>query len=53
MKVRVTVTVDIDAESWDLNYGIPADRPDAIRADVREYVQNLVTQHLHDLGVAA
>ena len=34
MKVRVTVTLDIDPEAWDMNYGTGT-TPAAVRADVQ------------------
>lgn len=39
MKVRVTLTIEVDPESWDMTYGV---EPERIRTDVREYVLNQV-----------
>jgi hypothetical protein len=44
MKVRITVTVDIDPEAWTTDYGVTDQT--AIRDDVREWATNLVTEQL-------
>jgi hypothetical protein len=44
MKVRITVTVDINPEAWTTDYGITGQT--AIRDDVREWAINLVTEQL-------
>lgn len=41
MKVRVTLTIDVDPEAWTLAYGT---EPDQIRDDVKTYVLGTV-QH--------
>ena len=50
MKVAITVKVEIDVESWQINYGTPRSE---INADVKTYATNLVTEHFRDLGVLA
>lgn len=48
MKVRVTLTVEVDPESWELNYGVDKE---AMRQDVREWVQHVVDEQLrHSTG---
>lgn len=42
MKVRVTVTLNIDAEAWETNYGVSGAA--AIREDVQTWAHSL----LHD-----
>lgn len=39
MKVRVEMTLDIDAEAWALEYGVS---PSEVREDVKEYVRHNV-----------
>lgn len=41
MKVRLTVTLDIDPEAWDLAYGTGTDRK-SIREDVLQYLQGFL-----------
>lgn len=36
-KIRMTVTLDIDTQSWADEYGV---EPSEVRADVRAYVQS-------------
>lgn len=48
MKVRVTVTLDVDPEAWTLNYGIEG--RSAIAADVREWAHNLLHQAASESG---
>lgn len=48
MKVKVTVTVDIDVAAWTEAYGI--DRTE-VPQDVRAYIANGATEHLRDLGL--
>lgn len=50
MKVKISTTVDINAEAWTLNYGTA---PNEIRADVKAYVDDLIRQHLTELGLLA
>lgn len=50
MRVRLTVTLDIDEEAWETEYGIDADR---VRDDVRSHLHNALHSHyVGDLGVA-
>lgn len=49
MRVNITVTVDIDPESWTTNYGVEGAA--AIRADVKEYVAGLVHTTLASVDV--
>lgn len=49
LKVRVTFTVDIDAEAWTANYG--AEGAAAIREDVRVYVEQGTQMQLEAVGV--
>jgi hypothetical protein len=48
VKVRVTVTLDIDPEAWIAEYGTTHD---GVRSDVVEYVTNSVHVQLGGLGV--
>lgn len=48
MKVRVTVTVDVDPEAWIAEYGV--ERAE-VRADVARHVAATVDAHLGALGV--
>ena len=48
MKVRVTVTVEIDPQAWALNYGIPLSE---VRDDVKDSVAYTAQAHLDDIGV--
>jgi hypothetical protein len=41
MKIRMTVTVEVDAEDWSQEYGI---HPGEVRDDVRSYFANQVFQ---------
>ena len=44
MKVRVSFTVDIDAEAWAREYGVPMNE---VRADVNRYVSQGMYDHLY------
>ncbi|WIF20520.1 DNA binding protein [Rhodococcus phage Jflix2] len=44
MKVKVEVTVDIDPESWTMNYGVEGTA--AIREDVKQYCRNTIIEQL-------
>ena len=48
MKVKVSVTVDVDVEAWMREYGLM--RGD-VRADVIEVVHQTVHEHLASLGL--
>lgn len=51
MKVKIrNLVVDVDPESWDLNYGTGVD-PTIIAEEVQNYVEGLVWGHMHDLGL--
>jgi hypothetical protein len=52
MKVKITLTVDIDPAAWDLNYGTGTSAKD-IREDVKSHCEGTVLQHLDDLGLLA
>lgn len=41
MKVRVTLSIDVDPEAWTDTYGIEGAAE--IRADVKQYVRGLVS----------
>ncbi|MFD7164908.1 hypothetical protein [Streptomyces violascens] len=47
MKVRITITLDVDAEAWAHEYGL--DRRD-VREDVKDYVGHHVfgSRHVDD-----
>lgn len=42
MKVRIAVTVEVDAELWTLNYGVEG--ASEIRQDVQAYVRSMLTE---------
>ncbi|SHT53360.1 Uncharacterised protein [Mycobacteroides abscessus subsp. abscessus] len=42
MKVRVSVTLDVDPASYETEYGVPKDQ---IRADLQQHVQQSVHAH--------
>jgi hypothetical protein len=44
------VTVDVDPEAWDMNYGTGTD-PKTVRDDVREYVFHTVHEQLRNVDV--
>lgn len=48
MKVRIEMTVEIDAEAWVAEYGIERSQ---VRADVQAYVRNNVIEHLREVGM--
>jgi hypothetical protein len=52
MKVRVEVTLEVDPEVWDLNYGTGTEAR-FVREDVKSYVQNMVADHFTELGIGA
>lgn len=49
MKIKVSMTVDIDPEAWTSNYGVEGAA--AIRADVREYCEEAVRAQLQAVDV--
>ena len=50
MKVKITLTVNINPDAWDLNYGTGTTAK-AIREDVRVYVETTVHGQLEHVGV--
>ena len=50
MIVKVTFSVDVDPDSWNLNYGTGTD-PAAVRADVRTWCENGCYAELRELGL--
>ena len=48
MKVTVKVTVDVDVDAWQHEYGI--DRSE-VREDVHDLVGEAIHQHLSNLGL--
>ena len=51
MKVKIDLTIDIDAAAWEMNYGISGAKE--IREDVREAVRYAVYAYLEQIGVSA
>lgn len=49
MRVRVTVTVDIDPENWTINFGVEGQKE--IRADVKTFVDTLVYTHMEEFAL--
>lgn len=49
MRVKITVTVNIDAEAWTANYGIEGAA--AIREDVKGYATDAVVEQFRAVGV--
>lgn len=50
MKIRVTVTLDVDPATWADEYGVARDE---VRADVRAKVgHDLYEHYVGDLGIA-
>lgn len=47
MKVTINLTVEVDTEGWTLDYGVEGKA--AIRADVKEYVMNVILQSNENL----
>ena len=43
MKVRITTTVEIDAQAWALDYGLTAGE---VREDVKEWAEGLIVETL-------
>lgn len=48
MRIRVTVSVDVDDQAWADEYGM--DRRD-VRDDVRRYITKAIDSQLSDLGL--
>lgn len=53
IKVRVAVTVEIDPEAWGIEYGMEGATAAEIRADVKRYAEDMVSQQLASLGMLA
>lgn len=49
MKVRVSFTVDIDPDSWTLNYGIEGAK--AIREDAKNFAELTVRSQFEASGI--
>jgi hypothetical protein len=49
MKVRISFTIDIDADAWAAEYGID---PKDVRKDVQSYVGSEAWSWLRDRGLA-
>ena len=50
MKFAVKVTVDVDVEAWQREYGIARSE---VREDVQDLAHETVLQHLMNLGLLA
>ena len=50
MKVKVSMTVDIDPEVWTMNYGVEGAA--AIRDDAKEAIKQAVYAYLQEIGVS-
>ena len=50
MKVRITFTVDVDADAWMANYGV--DRRD-VPNDVRAWAHHGIVSQLEEIGALA
>lgn len=48
MRVRVEVTLDVDAEAWCSEYGV--ERAD-VRTDVKSHAEQSLLAHFDDLGL--
>ena len=59
MKVRVTVTLDVDPERWAWEYRLanvecgdtPAEQRDAVREDVKQWGESLLVTSLREAGL--
>lgn len=51
IRVVTTITLDVDATAWAEAYGLNAEKAAEIRYDVREYVQQSVTERFRDMGL--
>lgn len=52
MKVSITFVVDVDADGWAAEFGVPR-TPVAIRRHVLAWVRELARQELAELGLLA
>tara|TARA_R110000751_G_scaffold5450_2_gene24762 strand:+ start:160 stop:315 length:156 start_codon:yes stop_codon:yes gene_type:complete len=48
MLIKIELTVNIDVESWILNYGV---KPEEVRGDVKGYCANIVHSQLEFIDV--
>lgn len=48
MKIRITTTVEVDANAWAYEYGIPKQY---VREDVRSYFATWLQDHIKTLGL--
>tara|TARA_R110000787_G_scaffold219066_1_gene327798 strand:+ start:1971 stop:2132 length:162 start_codon:yes stop_codon:yes gene_type:complete len=48
MKIKIETTVNIDVESWCLNYGT---EPGDVRDDVKGYVEHIIQSQLESVDV--
>ena len=48
MLVKIELTVNIDVESWILNYGV---EPKEVRHDVKGYCENIILSQLELIDV--
>jgi hypothetical protein len=51
VKVKVEVTVDINPEAWEMNYGISGAKE--IREDVKEFAKNAILAQFDAVGLLA
>lgn len=49
MRVAIHLTVDIDPEAWEADYGVSGYA--AIRQDVKEYIEHTLHSHLMSLSL--
>jgi hypothetical protein len=53
LKVRIPITVNIDVEAWNVEYGGGFETAAQIRADIKRHIEDMVQQQLDSLGVSA
>jgi hypothetical protein len=46
--IRVSLSVDVDEESWSIDYSMPKSN---VRADVRDQLTQMVDSYLRELGL--
>lgn len=52
MKVSITFVIDVNADGWVSEFGLPRS-PVAIRRHLKDYLHNLAREHLAELGLLA
>lgn len=52
IKVKITLSLDVDPVAWDDNYGTGTS-PSSVRDDVKTYMENLCREQLKQIGCAA